>query len=124
VSLALQKALSENNIKNGFGATRIFSINKYAMDKYFSLSKTYQQGRSEFQNGEGGSTAIDLDSTDAEAPNSGQSHTQTTEQQSMTDGDEDSQEGCSWTLPPVVPADIEADLVRSLLLKRNIFCEC
>jgi hypothetical protein len=43
MALALRKALSESNIKNGFAATRIFSINKHVVDKYLSLSKTYHQ---------------------------------------------------------------------------------
>jgi hypothetical protein len=53
VVLSLRKALSVNNIQNGFSSSGIFPLNRHAIDNFFTTAATYQGGGSEGSGGEG-----------------------------------------------------------------------
>jgi hypothetical protein len=96
VSLGLKRALTPQNIKNGFRSTGIFPLNENAVDSHFGPNGTFEHASRR-----GSSAAANLQTASLQLPEqAGQANLATTEE--LEEQAED--------VPAMVGADIEADL--------------
>ena len=97
VSLALQKALSESNIKKGFSATGIFPLNFHAMDSHLLPSEVFTTPDGEAKHGHVGDE--EQGGMPTHAGNDGQVHCT-------------GEEGGDVNMPEAGAADLEVDLAK------------
>ena len=95
MSLALRKALSASNIKKGFSATGIFSLNFHAMDSHLLPSEVFTAPDGEGEHGHAGDE--EQGGMAAHAGNEGQAHCT-------------AEEGGNVDIPQANAADLEVDL--------------